>query len=96
MFASETILLNPVVACLEFTNVAKWRVRDVIVTDRAVYFFATVKPLAGSEDNAVANYLTSQYERLDVRHFRAERASEWTDLPPFIAGFTKIVQLANQ
>ena len=45
MFASEGILLNPTVACLEFhKNASKWTIRDVIVTTRAIYFFAGVRP----------------------------------------------------
>jgi hypothetical protein len=53
MFASETILLNPSIACLEFSsNAAKWRVRDVIITDRAAYFFAANKSQNGQNGDS--------------------------------------------
>jgi len=111
MFASETILLNPSVACLEFTNAAKWRTRDVIITDRAVYFFATVKPIEVKkganqsvikEEITVANYLNAPYERLDVKNFRALKPSGndapqyQSELPALLTGFTKIIELANR
>ena len=74
MFMSENILLNLTVNVLQQDEKKReeWEKRDVLFTDRAVYIFA---PVLNEREHTV-NYLTSPFERLDMKKYIARNPGE--------------------
>ena len=85
MFLSEHILFNTTISVLERAAKGEiWAARDVIFTDRALYFFAQVQQShavqlasingkAGVEGARGTDYLHDTCERMDMRHFMAAK-----------------------
>ena len=70
MFASETILVNSTLTCLEISVVSqkdvkdkgcRWAIRDFIFTDRALYIFQEAPSSEPGAPARGANYLQDEY-----------------------------------
>lgn len=110
MFASENILLNSTICCLEHNQVnqvnakgCRWATRDIVFTDRALYIFAEVQAQDSDQHRKTCNYLLDRYERLDVKMFKARNTSGeikppeyMDDIPDFVGSFSVVIELFNK